>query len=574
MLKTFLCACAILICSSANAFAQPPKKNLSQLPVKIEPFKLKFGSSFSASASRGNQNSAASENTTISREIISRDFSDALDIIRGNYVDGEKLSLNELTKFSLTAMLRSLDPHSNFYNAREYQELLSDEQSEYSGIGALIANFTEDGQTDTYITATFPNSPAARANLRFGDKIISVGGENMAGKSSLYAREKIRGEKGSTLLLTIESAVSGKIENIEIRRATVPQPSIPDAYILRPGIGYIDLTTGFNYTTADELNAALKNLREQGMTSLVLDLRDNPGGIVEQAVKVAEKFLPAGQTVLTQRGRVEIDNRAWKSFNKIPENVSLVVLVNGGSASASEIVTGALQDYDRALIVGEKTFGKGLVQSVLNLPDGCGLTLTTAKYYTPSGRSIQRDYSQGNLYDYFQHRAGYNISQKKQPPSKTTTGRNVFGGDGILPDEIVKTPPLSTVQIMLLDPLFFFARELVNGEVSGFENYKVNYPARYGKRIKPSDFITGEDVLDSFKIFLKKEKIAFSGVQFEANRKFIAVRLRYNLATASFGSVAANQILIEDDAQVARAVEALPRARNLAAVARRILPKR
>ncbi|MGI9036545.1 MAG: S41 family peptidase, partial [Pyrinomonadaceae bacterium] len=461
-MKNFFCICVFLLGVSAFASAQKPKKNISQLPpATIEPFKIETGSSFSASTTRERQKSATAENETeLRRAAISQDFSDAFDIVRGNYVDGDKISLDELTKSSLKAMLRVLDPHSNFYDARGFQELLSDEQSEYSGIGATIANFNRDGRAETFVTSTFPDSPAYRAGLRFGDKIISVDGEQMSGKNSLDVREKIRGVKNSVARLTIERAASGQIETVEIRRATVPQPSIPDAYILRSGIGYIDLTNGFNYTTSDEFNRALKNLRAQGMTSLILDLRDNPGGIVEQAVKVAEQFLPAGQTILTQRGRAAIDNRDWKSFNKNPENVSLVVLVNGGSASASEIVTGALQDSDRALIVGEKTFGKGLVQSVLNLPDGAGLTLTTAKYYTPSGRSIQRDYSQGNLYDYFRRR-GDNFS-RSQIPSKTLTGRNVYGGDGILPDEIVENPQLSESQIVLLDPVFFFARKLAN----------------------------------------------------------------------------------------------------------------
>ncbi|MGI8469666.1 MAG: S41 family peptidase [Pyrinomonadaceae bacterium] len=570
-MKIFFCICVSLFSASGCVFAQTTKKNISQLPpAKIEPFKIEPGSSFSASPARENQNSVMAKNEIeMSREAVSEDFSDALDIIRNNHIDGDKIPLDDLTKSSLTAMLRALDPHSNYYDARDYQALLSDEQSEYSGIGVSIANFTRDGRADIYVTSTFPDSPAFRAGLRFGDKIVAVGGENMAGKSSLYARGKIRGVKDSIAKLSIERGASGRIENIEIRRATVPQPSIPDAYVLRSGIGYIDLTGGFNYTTADEFNRALKDLHEQGMTSLVMDLRDNPGGIVEQAVKIAEKFLPAGQTILTQRGRVEIDNRNWKSFNKNPENISLVVLVNGGSASASEIVTGALQDSDRALIVGEKTFGKGLVQSVLNLPYNAGLTLTTAKYYTPSGRSIQRDYSQGNLYDYFRHRVSYNPSPN-QLPSKTFTGRNVYGGDGILPDEIVKNPQITQSQMMLFDPIFFFARELANGRVKGFEDYKISSPVQSRRRIKPSDFPVGEEILNSFKNYLNKEKFVFSDKQFEANRKFIAARLRYDLATAAFGSVAANQVMIENDLQVAKAIDALPRAQNLLIAARRI----
>ncbi|MGI9036205.1 MAG: hypothetical protein ACR2GD_09230, partial [Pyrinomonadaceae bacterium] len=195
-----------------------------------------------------------------------------------------------------------------------------------------------------------------------------------------------------------------------------------------------------------------------------------------------------------------------------------------------------------------------------------------AKYYTPSGRSIQRDYSQGNLYDYFRRRG--NNSSRSQAPSKTLTGRNVYGGDGILPDEIVETPQLSESQIVLLDPVFFFARKLANGRVKGFEGYKISAPAQYGKRIKASDFPAGDELLNAFRVYLKKENFVFSDEKFEVNRKFIAARLRYNLATAAFGSIAANQILIENDSQAARAIDALPRAQNLLVATRRIAQKK
>lgn len=571
-MRAILWTVFILAGVCASAFAQSPEKSLSQFsPDKTEPFKLASGSSFYASTS-SEKRTAAVPNSKLNEEIISDDFREALDIIRQNQVSGDRLSLDDLTKSALQTMLHSLDPHSNYYNAENFRELLSDEQSEYSGIGASIANFTKNGVTDTFVTATFEASPANRAGLRFGDKIVSVNGENMTGKSSAYVRDKIRGIKNSTAQLTVERSANGRIEPLEIRRATVPQPSIPDAYILRPGVGYVDLTNGFNYTTSGEFDDALKNLHQQGMNSLILDLRDNPGGIVEQAVKVAEKFLASGQTILTQRGRTAFDDRNWKSFNKMPESVSLVLLVNGGSASASEIVTGALQDDDRAIIVGEKTFGKGLVQSVLDLPGGSGLTLTTAKYYTPSGRSIQRDYSRGNLYDYYRRRTA-EVSGK-QSPSKTLTGRDVFGGDGISPDENIAAAPLTSTEVSLLDPLFFFVRELANGKIEELANYKINAPVQYGKRIGATDFPVDEKVLNALRNYLNREKISFSDKQFANSRKFIVSRIRFNLMTAAYGSVTANQVLIENDLQIARAVESLPRAKNLALIAQRISRKK
>ena len=315
----------------------------------------------------------------------------------------------------------------------------NDQRSEYFGIGSTISNYRDNSTYETFVISTFPDSPAARAGLRYGDKFIAVDGVKVSGKSSSYVRDLVRGKRGTTVRLTIERFDTRKIETIDLKRNRVPSPSIPDAYLLRQNIGYIDLSEGFNYTTVDEFNAVLSELKSQGMTSLILDLRDNPGGVLEQSVRLAEKFIPRGQTIVSQRGRFAIDNRVWKSENRNPENFPLVVLVNENSASASEIVAGALQDYDRALIVGENTFGKGLVQSVINLPYNSGLTLTTARYYTPSGRSIQRDYQNGSLYDYYIHKNQNLPDDKLLKPAKTITGRTIYGGNGITPDEVEKS---------------------------------------------------------------------------------------------------------------------------------------
>lgn len=582
----FLCFACL-----ADAGAQSPRKPISQLPrTEIEPFKIAPGTSFSASVpkpSSSPQQQSDVKGMSIDRNgsvsgvwDIESDLTEALSVIQKNYIDGRRIDYNELTKSSISSMLNVLDPHSNFYDAVEYRELLEEQRSEYSGIGASIVNYTSaGGVTDTYVTATFPDSPAYRAGLRFGDKILAVNGVNMTGKSSFHVREKIRGEKGKSVRLTVERAETGKTETLDIRRNVVPQPSIPDAYLLRPGIGYIDLSEGFNYTTEEELEVAIKDLRSQGMTGLILDLRENPGGILDQAVKVAEKFLPGGSTIVSQRGRFAVDNRNWKSMNRDAENVPLVVLVNGSSASASEIVAGALQDYDRALIVGENTFGKGLVQSVINLPLGTGLTLTTAKYYTPSGRSIQRDYSNGNLYDYYRHKVAFNSAeQRKRFAGKTLTGRTVYGGNGIEPDEIVKAEVTSETQTALLDPLFFFAVEVTSGRIRGLENYKLTRPTQFGQRLRASDFPASEELFAAFKNYLLRrnsQNWRFTDAQqIEANRKFILNKLRFNLATAFFGGVAANQISIEDDPQVAKAVESLPRAQTLALAARKSQQKR
>ena len=333
---------------------------------------------------------------------------------------------------------------------------------------------------------------------------------------------------------------------------------------MHSGIGYIDLSNGFNYTTLEELNIALKSLRNQGMQFLIIDLRDNVGGILEQSIRVAEKFLPRGKTIATQKGRFALDNRTWKSRNRNPINVPLAILVNGETASASEIVAGALQDYDRALIVGEKTFGKGLVQSVLDLPDGAGLTLTTAKYYTPSGRLIQRDYSKGNLYDYYRNKISFSPKEKQKLLKKTVSGRKVYGGNGIMPDEVVKAEAITKFQNKLLDPIFFFSRELISGRVKGFEQYKIKYQSNKPKRIQLDDFPINAEILSAFKIFLNKQNFRISTAQINKEAKFIAKRLRYNIISAAFGNTTARQIIIEQDIQVNKAVKILPQAERLA----------
>lgn len=569
-LVLFLC---LFLAMPSAVFAQvkqekPEKqKSVSQIP-RTDPFQIGKGKFFSASTKSAPPQSSFEPAQTSSDE-ISEDFAEALDIIRKNHVSGKKLDFNEVTKSSVTAMLRTLDPHSNYFDTREYEELLTDQQSEYYGIGATIVNYERGGEVETYVVSTFPESAASRANLRYGDKIVAVNGEKMTDKDSEYVRDKVRGKLGSTVRIQFERADTKRLETIELKRTRVPQPSIPDAYLLRRDVGYVDMTEGFNYTTAEELTVALRELREQGMKTLILDLRNNPGGILEQAVKVAERFLPEGSTVVTQRGRFRIDNRTWKSTNRNAETMPMVVLVDGGSASASEIVAGALQDFDRAFIIGEKTFGKGLVQSIFNLPYSSGLTLTTAKYYTPSGRSIQRDYSKGNLYDYFNHKEDATAQTgQNHPVSYTMIGRKVYGGDGIMPDEVVKEKNLSQLEANLLDPLFFFSRELVHGRVKGFENYKMSGQVRYGERIQPSDSPVTDELISAFKAFAVKEKLV-TAEKLDNENSFIKTRLRFNLIMAAFGSVSANQVLIEDDPQVSKAVEALPRAEQLALSAKK-----
>lgn len=508
---------------------------------------------------------------------VERDFDEALRVIRDNYADGRKLDYNIVFKSSIIGMLRSLDPHSNYYDREEFDELKTDQRSEYYGIGASIQNYTINGETDTYITATFENSPAARAGLRFGDKILEVAGIKMTSKSSLEVRDKIRGPRGSSVRVTLERASDRRIQTIDITRDSVPQPSIPDAYMIRPGVGYVDMTRGFNYTTTDELREAIDALQARGMTSLVLDLRNNPGGFLDQAIRVAEVFLPNGQLILTQKGRNGFRDNRYESRNSSPNLTPLVILINENTASASEIVAGAVQDHDRALIVGKTSFGKGLVQSIIPLEYGAGLTLTSAKYYTPSGRLIQRDYSNGGFYDYYTHGGSNRLDQKEEAPKplgpekRTDTGRAVYEGGGIAPDEAVNARAITPAQRRLLHPMFAFSRELVNGRIEGLDLYRVLGPIDFNHDLEPTDFPVTEGLFKSFKQFLAKNpEYNLSAGVLEQNRSFIELQVRYNVVTAAYGRVMADRVFVQtDDPQVARAIEVLPRARDLAMSAMR-----
>jgi carboxyl-terminal processing protease len=523
-----------------------------------EPFSIRPGSSFTASGGSA---------STSKPSRIASDIAEVEAIVRANAVGGDKMSANDLTKSALEGALRTLDPHSSYYDAREWQDLLDEEQSGYTGIGATIATYELNGIDETYVLSVFPDSPAARARLRFGDKIVAIDGRRMAGLGTDQVRDQIRGSAGTTFRLTVERATTGRDEVVEIRRGRVAQPSIPDAYMLRSDVGYIQLSEGFNYTTADEFDVAMRELKKQGMRSLVLDLRGNPGGIVDQAVKVASKLLPAGTLILTQKGRSRIDNRTWRSTNLNPETIPLVVLVNEDTASASEIVAGALQDNDRALLIGSRTFGKGLVQSVIDLPDKTGLTLTTARYLTPSGRSIQRDYSKLDLTDYYNHKSVMTEIDRPYFEARTITDRRVYGGDGIQPDQAIPDEKLTDPQVRLLDPIFFFVRETVNGRTPGalFQQTSTN----------GGGTLVDDRMLRNFADFaLRTGGRALSASTLTVNADFLRKRLAYEIALATRGPLEAQQVLVTQDLQVAAAIAKMPDSARLAADARRVLLSR
>lgn len=515
---------------------------------------------------------------------VEQDFVEALTLVQDNYVDGNNIDYNSVFKSSIIGMLRALDPHSNYYDSKEFEEMRSEQRQEYFGIGASVGGRYTGDKVDTYILATFENSPAARAGLRYGDRIVEVDGQSVRNKPSGEVVSKLRGPRGVSVKIMVERASTNQPEVVEITRDAVPRPSVPDAYMLRPGVGYIDMTQSFAYSTADELQAALNKLQAKGMTSLVLDLRFNPGGFLEQSIKVASKFLQPDQLILTQKGRNRGSDRPYRARTEsgvTPDTTTpLVILINRSSASASEIVAGAMQDHDRAWIVGEPSYGKGLVQSIIPLEYNSGLTLTSAKYYTPSGRLIQRDYSNAGLYDYYtrggigrQEEEEVRRAQPTGTESRTDGGRPVYSGGGITPDDAVRPRqrPSAGMEQRLLNAMFGFVRELVNGRIAGLDSYKVQRPIEFNYDLQPTNFPVNDAVFKAFKDYVAAQSsLKITPAQLDRSHDYLQRQLRYEVVTAAYGTVTAQRVLVADDPQTIKAIEVLPRARDLASNATRV----
>ncbi|HTH51037.1 MAG TPA: S41 family peptidase [Pyrinomonadaceae bacterium] len=508
-------------------------------------------------------------------DTIESDLQEALNVVQANHVDGKKLDYGEVFHSSLDGMLHSLDPHSNYFDAKGFEEFRNEQSSRYYGIGATIGDLSDpDGKViATYIKATFDGAPANKAGLRYGDKIISVNGQSMLGKPFTEVRNMLRGPENTQAKIVVERMGTGEKVTVDITRAAVPQPSIREAYMIRPGVGYIAMRDGFTQTTYFEFAQAMRSLKALGMQQLLLDLRDNPGGLVSQTVRVASTFLNEGLMVVTQKGRTEGANELYPSQNPRADRSPIVVLVNGGSASASEILAGALQDHDRALIVGQPTYGKGLVQAPFMLDYGSMMLLTIAKYRTPSGRLIQRDYSDGDLYKYLykggslQADEAVDESHAKGAASKTDTGRSVYGGGGIDPDVVIKpetiTPEKFRAEQKLNSPIFAFAMQVALGNIKGLESYKVAGPIAYDYDLKNTDFAMTDTVFNAFKQFAA-EKYKIPAAQLDREREFVDRTLRTELVTAAYGSALSYRVFNDYDDQLLKALDQFPQAKALA----------
>lgn len=514
-------------------------------------------------------------------EEVVDDYNEALSLVTENYA-GE-INYEKATQTSIQGMLWVLDPHSSFFTATEFEKLQEDQSSRFYGIGVSILQH-RDG---VYVQAIVPGTPAERAGLKYGDRIVDVDGKDARDWSSSEVSRNVRGPLGMNVRIKVERAGAPAPLEFTITRDAVPLPSIRNYFMIKPGTGYIGLTGGFQQTTDRELGEAISKLKSQGMTQLVLDLRGNPGGILDQAIKVASRFIPHGKVITSVKGRSDYSTpKVEYSIGTNTEDMLLVVLINHNSASASEIVAGAIQDHGRGYIVGETSFGKGLVQHVFRLLGGTGLTLTTARYYTPYGRSLQRDYSNGSLYDYYvQHNdddpatapAPTKPGTDQPPPVvkptpaptptgpgiQTAGGRTLYGGGGVQPDLVVKPESATIARGRIAEAAFFFTRQLVSGQIAGLDGYRINKPT-FDHDLRDSEYPIGDDVIAAFKAFvLSDPTLALKPEQIDADLAFARVRIRSEVVTAAFGIEAGNRVLLEVDNQVMRGIESFPDAKRL-----------
>ncbi len=491
-----------------------------------------------------------------------RDFSNVYALVEQNYAEpiaGDKAD-TAIYDGAIPGMLRVLDPHSHFYDPKEYARMREDQRGHYYGVGMTIQQ--EDGKV--YVVYPSEGAPAFRAGIHPGDIISAVDGKpvSLDGKipgglgSSDDVAKALKGPMGTHVQATMIRDGQPKPLVFDLVRAEINHPSVDLAYEIRPGVGYIHLTN-FQETTGQEIIDAINGFGN--LKGLVLDLRGNPGGLLSQAVEVCDHLLSKGQMIVSQRGRAFPDVVYKATNGNGGHTFPIVVLVNRNTASAAEIVSGALQDHDRALIVGETTFGKGLVQTVYNLSDNSGLALTTYHYYTPSGRLIQRNYAGISLYDYFYNHGGALPANNTNREVKfTDAGRTVYGGGGITPDEKIDTPPSNDFQDLLLykDAFFHFA------------------PLYLSNHTVTRDFKVDDAVLSEFKKYLTEQNIAWTDADLNGVLDWVKIGIKDKIFTIQFGEQQGMRAHADWDPEVQKALTFLPEAQALENDAHKVLAEK
>jgi carboxyl-terminal processing protease len=464
----------------------------------------------------------------------------------------EDVGTEQFVYSSIDGMLRTLDPHTSFLEPRDYSDMQERQKGTFYGLGILV---TKRNDQVTVITP-LEGTPASRLGIRAGDVIAEVEGVSTDDMPLDDVVKRLKGPKGTTVHIKIMRVGIEQPIPLAIVREAIPTNSISNVLMVRPEVGYIRIKD-FTYTTVRELDQAIDKLEKEGMKKLILDLRMNPGGLLDAAVGVADHFIDKGDMIVYTKGRTPDSAQELLAPGKHEQlEVPVIVLINRGSASASEIVAGAIQDHDRGLVLGETSWGKGLVQSVYTLQYGAGLALTTSKYYTPSGRNIQRDYS--SFYDYYvADETGENAPEvplSQREVFLTDTGRKVYGGGGITPDVIVKPRELSRVTQLLE----------VRSTIFG---YGVEYFAKHPEVNK--EFTVTPQVIEDFIRYAVSKEIAPADeirktLANPVDRDYLTRAIKAEVVAARYGYDASYPFRLEGDDQVARALELFPEATKLA----------
>jgi carboxyl-terminal processing protease len=498
-------------------------------------------------------------------------YREVLSLAERYYV--KEIDTKKLTEAALEGLLDQLDPHSVYLPARAFEQATEEFRGKFEGIGI---RFTVRNDS-ILVVEIIGGGPSARVGLQSNDRIVRINDSSAVGYNDEQVRQRLRGPKGTRVKVGIFRPGIKEILDFEITRDEIPLNSIEIATMVSDNIGYVNVSK-FSETTADEMNRALKNLKNQGMKRLILDLRGNPGGLLEQAFEMADLFLDAGsketphKIVYTKARKPEFDEAYFAKSGQAYENIPLIILIGNFSASSSEIVAGAVQDWDRGLIVGETSFGKGLVQRQWRLMDGSALRLTIARYYTPSGRLIQREYEGKEKGAYereaFERREeeGENIGHKAEgdsgrPVFHTHAGRVVYGGGGITPDYVVKNVPLASQTQTIL------RRGLIDLFVTSYLDGKgLSVRSQYAKDWKKfsGSFTISEEMLGNFREFLQKSDLKIDEKDFEKDLSYIKTRMKATFARSFWGNDGWYPTMLQVDAQFQKAMGLFPEAEKIA----------
>jgi carboxyl-terminal processing protease len=481
-------------------------------------------------------------------------FTDVYALVEQNYaepISGDKADA-AIYDGAIPGMLRVLDPHSNFYDPKAYAKMREDQRGHYYGVGMVI----QQQGNKVFVITPYENTPSFRAGIRPGDVISAIDGKSSDGMSSDQVAKALKGPKGTHVQVTMIREGQPKPLVFDLVRDEIPHPSVDLAFEIRPGVGYIHLTQ-FQETTAQEVIDSINGF--SNLHGLVFDLRGNPGGLLSQAVEVCDHLLAKGQTIVSQRGRAYPDQVYTATHGNDGKTFPIVVLVNKNTASAAEIVSGALQDHDRALIVGETTFGKGLVQTVYNLSENTGLALTTYHYYTPSGRLIQRNYNGISLYDYYYNHGGASSADATNREVKMTdSGRTVYGGGGITPDEKIEAPKSNDFQDQLIFKQVFF-------------HFAAHYLAN---RTVDRNFQVDDAVMKDFKDYLTSQNINWTDNDINGVSDWIKVSIKQFVITSQFGQLQGLRVMADWDPMIQKALGFLPEAQALEDNASKVLAEK